>query len=409
MKSRTFLLLIIFLGYNTCLARLDAQINTADSSVNRIHLPVLLNNTPVYLVTAADSAQARIELNRVEKIIDTLRWYVREPERIKLHELQGAGIISLDSTDLLVVSARNRVFPELSPLANALALRNQILAAPQIYSPAVNWLEEEFLLRLLLGIIYPVSLLIVLRLVRRAIHDWERNWRKALLYWLRRVAEKRNLAEKQLQSQRIVNFVVGLERLFIYSTILILLSLIWFALFPQTQELAKLFLTIIVTPFIDLLGITAKSLLLIFYTLLVLFVAYRLIRFIRQKKYWSGKLAVLFHPELRFPLQVSVWILAFFLILFPYSGVPRLLAVGLIGLTLLAALIALRPLIEEIAAGIYLKSTYSFRVDSPVTVNGVAYTIVSTGLIHMQVRYGNEVHWLPYRFVLNADLIAAPR
>lgn len=97
-----------------------------------------------------------------------------------------------------------------------------------------------------------------------------------------------------------------------------------------------------------------------------------------------------------------IWIIALFLILFPYPGAPRLFAVGVLLITLLATLMALRPLIEEIAVGIYLNSTHALKPGDRITVEEVRYTIISLGLVHLQVMRERGQHWLPYSKILKA-------
>lgn len=136
-------------------------------------IPVLLDGVEIYRAVAADSAAARAEAARVENILAELRAHAGEPERIRLQERDGVGIVLLDNTEVLAVKIENRAFPELSPLANALALREQVLAGAPRLPADVRSGEEELLLRLLLGIIYPVLLLVILRLTRFSLHKWE--------------------------------------------------------------------------------------------------------------------------------------------------------------------------------------------------------------------------------------------
>jgi hypothetical protein len=89
----------------------------------------------------------------------------------------------------------------------------------------------------LLGVIYPFSLLVVLRMTRTGIRRWERDWRSAALQWLNRLAERRGLSEKDFPGRRVINFLAGIERLAIYGTVFILISFTWFALFPHSRIL----------------------------------------------------------------------------------------------------------------------------------------------------------------------------
>lgn len=115
----------------------------------------------------------------------------------------------------------------------------------------------------------------------------------------------------------------------------------------------------------------------------------------------SGMLA---DPVIYFPLRLVIWIVALFFILFPYPGAPRLFAVGVLLIVLLAALLAMRPLIEEIAAGIYLNSTHALKSGDRLTLNDTAYVVVALGLLQLHVMRDDKQHWIPYSRILKADL-----
>jgi hypothetical protein len=371
----------------------------------RIAIPVMLDSIEVYVALGADSIAARAEASRVEKILSELRLYAGAPEKIRLNESRqnGTALILLDSLEVLEIRHENRVDSELSPLANALALREQILAIPTP-PPETAWNEEELLLRLLLGIIYPFSLLVVLRLTRLGVLRWEKNWRSAAFKWLAQFAKRRGLSETETQGERVINFLTGIERLVLYGLALIVISFGWFALFPQTQPLATALLASIIGPIMELVGGTARSLLLLLYTAVVVLLAYWLTRQLSHRRRSSAAPAILYDPVVYFPLRIGIWIVALFFILFPYPGAPRLFAVGVLLIALLAALIALRPLIEEIAAGIYLNSAHAIKTGDQLTVDGAPYVAIAPGLIHVQVVRDEEMHWLPYSKLLKADL-----
>jgi len=369
-----------------------------------VSIPVLLDRVEVYRAVAGDSAAARAEVARVENILAELRAHAGEPERIRLRERDLAGILLLDNTEVLAVKMENRAYPELSPLANALALREQVLAAaPRLPAEARSG-EEELLLRLLLGIIYPVLLLVVLRMTRFGLYKWERNWRKAALQWMIRFAGRSGLSARDIQARRIISLLSGIERLVVYSLVTILISFAWFALFPQTQALAKDVLNAVIGPALSIIGGTAWALVLILYTLAVFFFTYWLTRQLSRRRSQNTLPGILKDPLVYFVLRIGLWILALFLVLFPYPGVPRLFAVGLLFLSLLAALIALRPLIEEIASGIYFNNIYSLKPGDRLTVDGVPYQVQKPGLIHLRVLRDKKKHWLPYSKILKADL-----
>lgn len=365
----------------------------------------MLDSVEVYMALEADSIAARAEVERVETILNELRAHAGTPEKIRLRERENTGIILLDSLEVLVVRHENRVDPELSPLANALMIRDQIVAVPAVPTETVVWNEEQLLLRLLLGVIYPLSLLVVLRMTRTGIRRWERDWRSAALQWLSRLAERRGLSEEDMQAKRIINFLTGLERLVLYGMVFILISFTWFALFPQTQSLATSLLSRIIGPMLDLIGGTARGVLLLVYTVLVILLAYWVARRLSQRRRLDNAPALLVDPVIYFPLRVVIWIVALFLILFPYTGAPRLFAIGVLLLVLLAALIALRPIIEEIAAGIYLNSTYALKTGDRLTIDGSPCVVVAPGLVHLYVIREEENHWIPYTKILKADVI----
>jgi hypothetical protein len=325
------------------------------SKIKKAHvaLPVMFDSVEVYVALGADSSSARAEAKRVEEILAGLRANAVTSEKIILRERNSAGIIMIDTLEALIVRHENRVYPELSPLANAMAIRDQILSASASPPADSPWDEEELLLRLLLGVVYPFSLLVVLRMTRTGIVHWERNWRSAALQWLTNLAERRGLSEKDIRGKKIINLLTGIERLVLYGAATILISFGWFALFPQTQPLAVSLLNRIIGPLIDLIGGTARGVLLLGYSVAVILLTYWITRQISQRRRLSIAPNILADPVIYFPLRIGIWIVALFLILFPYPGAPRLFAMGVLLITLLATLIALRPIIEEIAAHLH--------------------------------------------------------
>lgn len=383
-----------------------AQRQPLKSKKMRVAMPVTLDSVEVYVALGPDSLAARAEVSRVEKILSELRLHATTPARIRWRESRydGVAFILLDSLEVLEIRHENRVDPELSPLANALALREQILAIPTPLPQAAAWNEEELLLRLLLGIIYPFSLLVVLRLTRLGILRWEKNWRSAAFKWLAQFAQRRGVSETATQGERVINFLTGIERLVLYGLALIVISFGWFAMFPQTQPLATSLLMSIIGPIMELVGMTARSLLLLLYTAAVVFIAFFVTRQLSHRRRSSASPALLYDPVVYFPLRLGIWIVALFFILFPYPGAPRLFAVGVLLIALFAALIALRPLIEEIAAGIYLNSAHAIKTGDRLTIDGAPYVAIAPGLIHVQVVRDEEIHWLPYSKLLKSDL-----
>ncbi len=401
------LLCLLHLGAENIAAREPAsQRQQPKSKKIRVAIPVMLDSIEVYMALGTDSIAAAAEASRVEKILSELRLHADAPGKTGLRESRqdGAALILLDSLEVLKIRHENRVDPELSPLANALALREQIFAIPTPPPQEAGWNEEELLLRLLLGIVYPFLLLVVLRLTRFGILRWEKNWRSAAFNWLAQFARHRGLSETETQGQKIINFLTGIERLVLYGLALIVISFGWFAMFPQTQPLATSLLTSIIGPIMELVGVTARSLLLLLYTAAVVSLAYWLTRQLSHRRRSSAAPAILYDPVVYFPLRIVIWIVALFFILFPYPGAPRLFAVGVLLIALLAALIAMRPLIEEIAAGIYLNSAHAIKTGDQLTVDGAPYVAIAPGLIHVQVVRDEEIHWLPYSKLLKSDL-----
>jgi hypothetical protein len=406
MISRLVLLSVVWIGAESVAVPRLVERLQRPKRTQQVMLPVMLDSVEVYTAFGADSIAARTEVERVETILLELRAHAAMPEKIRLREHNNFGIILLDSLEVLVVRHENRVDPALSPLANALAIREQIFAVPAVVIPEkAVWNEEQLLLRLLLGVIYPFSLLVVLRMTRTGLRRWERDWRSAAMQWLSRFAERRGLSEEDVQAKRIINFLTGIERLVLYGIVFILISFTWFALFPQTQPLAKSLLARIIGPVLDLIGGTARGVLLLGYSVLVILLAYWVTRRLSQRRRLDNAPALLVDPVIYFPLRVVIWIVALFLILFPYPGAPRLFAIGVLLIVLLAALIALRPLIEEIAAGIYLNSTYALKTGDRLTIDGAPCVVVAPGLVHLYVIRDEENHWLPYTKILKADVI----
>lgn len=267
-----------------------SQAQKSRSRKIRVAVPVLLDSVEVFVAVGIDSIAAAAAAERVRTVLHELRAHATAPEKVRLHEARedGAGFIVLDSLEVLEVRHENRVDTELSPLANAMMIRDQILAASAVVPQKQSaWEEEELLLRLLLGIIYPFSLLVVLRLTRTGIRRWEKNWHDAALKWLHRFAEHRGLSETEVQGRRVINILTGLERLLLYGAVFVLLSFTWFALFPQTQVLASALLARIIGPALDLLGGTARGVLLLAYTFAVALLAYWLTKQLSQRRHWA--------------------------------------------------------------------------------------------------------------------------
>jgi hypothetical protein len=386
-----------FLGFP---AALGSQPGFAEPG-NRVALPVFLDGALVYVALGGDSAGAIAEVGRLKRVLDSLRVHLDDPSRLRLREHGGTGFLLLDTSAVVVVRPENRADTASSPLANALVLREQLLGKRP--PPAALWDEEELLLRLLLGVLYPFLLLVVLRLVRTGVRRWERRWRGAVGRWLDELAARRGLSPQDIQGRKVVRLLVALERLALYGGAVLLISFGWFALFPQTRPLATALLAQIIAPLVSLIGLTARSALLLGYTALVVLVARKVTAHLARQRRQGTLPALLTDPVIYFPLRAGIWIAAVFLILFPYPGAPRFFAVGMVLLVLLTALVALRPVIEEVAAGIYLEAAYALKKGDRLTLEGTPCTVVDQGLVHLRIARNGVESWVPYSRILKAE------
>ena len=364
-----------------------------------VAVPVLFDSVPVYIATGADSATAAAEAGKITQALQTLRARRARPGTVRLQERDGAGLVLVDSLVVLEVGAANRVDTTASPLANALRLREWVIAAPLVDE---RWMEEELLLRLLLGVVYPVSLLVLLRLTRFGVRRFERRWRRAALGWVHDMAARRGIPEAEAQGRRIIRFVTGLERLILFGLALVAVSFVWFALFPQTRPLAGTLLHYVMRPLLAILGGTARGVLLLAYSALVVTAGWWVSRHVAYRKRTQTG-SVFGDPLVHLPVRIGIWVVVLFLLLFPYPGAPRQFAVGVLLLLLLATLIALRPIIEEIAAGIYVNSQYKLNLGSRFVLDGTPYVVVGTGLVHLQVDRDGTLHRVPYSRILKSD------
>lgn len=367
--------------------------------------PVLWDGVPVFVAVGPDSAAADREAERVSRVLRDLESAVTLGGTLRLEERGGAGFVRVDSLVALRVGLENRVDTTSTPLANALALQEEMLRSWQ-RSRAHTWSEDELLLRLLLGIVFPISLLALLRMTRLAMTRWERAWRRSARHWLDRQAERRGAEPGHKTGRNIVRIVAGVMRLSVFTLAVVAMSLLWFALFPQTRPLAVALLSGFVAPFLDLLGGTARGGLHLVYSALVFLAAVRANAWIGRRR--ASGFGLLSDPLLAFPLRLATWVVAVFLVLLPYPGAPRLLGVGLVLLVLLGGLVAARPLIEEIAAGLYVHAHYDLRRGRPVRIDGASGVVVSSGLTHLEVAREDGRHSIPYSRVLGADVNVGP-
>jgi len=367
-----------------------------------VRAPVLLDGILVYWSTGADSAGAHATADSVQARLLACRAEIWDPEQLGLVEQDSSALLRLDSLTVLALGPANRVDAQRSPFANAWALRRQLV---QPFVKAGSRSEEELALRLFLGIVFPLLLLVVLRSVRYGLHRWERRWRRALRAGLVQLARRRRL---ELAPGRIHGFIralIGIERLLVYGFVAALVAFLWFALFPETRPLALTLLNRGLGPLAELLGAMARGLLTLLYMLFILGLA--LVADRRLFGRWRrGPRDPLGDPALHLPLRGGIWLAAVFLMLFPYAGAPRFLAMGLLVLALVIALIALRPVGEEIAAGLYLHAAHALRRGDRLQLAGEpeALEILHLGLAQLRVRSAAGEQWLPYSRLLKARL-----
>jgi hypothetical protein len=132
--------------------------------------------------------------------------------------------------------------------------------------------------------------------------------------------------------------------------------------------------------------------------------AYLVNRYLARARLMPKAPLIVTDPLLNFSLRVIIALGALFLVLFPYPGIPRLIAIGILLIALLGALLAMRPLIEEVASGIYLTGTCGLRKGDQLMVDRTPYLIEKPGLIHIHLRRDGESCWLPYSRLLKAEL-----
>jgi hypothetical protein len=262
--------------------------------------------------------------------------------------------------------------------------------------------EEELLLRLLVGVVFPILILVMLRMARFGLRSFEKRWRSPAADWLGGLLSRGGLRNPAAKSRRAVALLLGLERTIVFSLAVILLSVAWFILFPQTRALAQELVRAIVTPILDLAGTILRGLLLILYSLALFGGAFLADRFLSRRVAQRHRDSILALSLFSLPLRMAVWLLAVFLFLLPYPGLPRIFAVGLLLLVLLLALLALRPLIEEMAVGANLHSTLGLAKGVEIKVEGQSYRIFDLKPLHAVLEKDGELQYMPYSRILGS-------
>jgi len=360
---------------------------------------VKLEDSPLYKCTAADSATATAEAGRIRQLLEQMQAAALQPDKLRLYEENSNGVLLLDSSKVIVVTPENRIRTDISPLANALIIRDWLV----LHATKPPWNEEELLLRLLLGIVFPFSLIVILRLTRLGIRKWERNWRMAALHWFVEQAEQRGVPSSGGYGRQIVHILLGLERLLFFSGTVVLVSFGWFTLFPQTRPLAASLIERIVGPAFSLLGDTIHALLLLSFIITILALARWVDHQLTQHRKMPGVLKFFQDSLINIPIRLSVWIMALFLILFPFPGAPRMFAVGLLFITLVTSFLALRPIIEEISAGIWISRHFHLKPGDVFLLGNQEYTLISFHLIHLIAECDKQRRFVPYSKIIKSE------
>lgn len=293
-------------------------------------------------------------------------------------------------------------------VAAAESLQASRLASAAAERAQADRIEETLALRVLLGFVFPLLLLVLLRITRFQLQRWERGWRRALREGLERLAARRRRELAPAQVRNLVRALTGIERLLAYTLIAILTAFFWFGIFPETRPLAVSLLNRALGPLLELLGATARGLLTLLYSLFILGLALLITRWL-ARRWQQGMRNILTDPVLQVPLRTGIWLLAAFLILLPHDGAPRLFAMGLLLLAILALLISLRPVGEEIACGLYLSGTHALRAGDRLRLDGAEepLLILRLGLAQVHVRRESEPpceQWLAYSLLLRGKL-----
>lgn len=269
-------------------------------------------------------------------------------------------------------------------------------------SPSYN--EEELVLRLLIGIVFPVLVLVVLKMTRLGLRKREARWRRGALAWARHFFGRAGVKDPEVKARKGVATLLGLERVLAFAAAVVLLSVAWFVLFPQTRSLATEFVQAILSPVLDLLGKMLQGLLLVLYSaalfLGALFGSRYLARGVGRR--WPHSLLAL--PLFSVPARIALWLAAAFLFLLPYPGMPRIFALGLLLLALLLIILASRPLLEELAAGFYLQNSLRLEKGERIDIEGKSYRILDLRPLQALLEREGEAIYLPYSRIMKAEI-----
>lgn len=263
--------------------------------------------------------------------------------------------------------------------------------------------EEELLLRLLLGLVFPFLLLVSLRMTRLGLAKWEKRWSGEAEKWFSDLLDRGGSLHSQNISRRIVRFLLGAERVAVFSALVLLISVAWFILFPQTRPLALDLARTVLAPILDLAGRALGRAVLVLYSIALFAVALIATRHISGRSKRKNGEGYFAQPIFAVPLKIMVWLAAFFLFLFPYPGIARIFAVGILIAAFLVAFLALRPIIEEVAIGIFLSFSLGLRKGAELGLDSRYYPILELRSTHLLILKDGEPVAYPYSLLLKSE------
>lgn len=263
--------------------------------------------------------------------------------------------------------------------------------------------EEELLLRLLLGLVFPFMLLVALRMTRLGLRKWENRWRSSASPWFRTLYQKRGSPEPDKLTARTIGFLLGFERTLVFGAFSLVLSVLWFVLFPQTRPLALQLVESVVAPILRFIGKAMGGFLLILYSAAIFAGSFFLTRYLSKRSKDKNFSSAVPNPIFVFPLKAGIWLIALFLFLFPYSGAARLFAVGILLAACFILVLAFRPIIEEIAVGVFLISSMGLRRGKELKIGDRYFPISELRSIHALVLKDGENVCIPYSVILRSE------
>ena len=263
--------------------------------------------------------------------------------------------------------------------------------------------EEELLLRILLGLVFPFLLLVSLRMTRLGLRSWEKRWRLSATRWLSAFAARRGASNPESLSRGAVAAALAAARIAIYFSLILCIALVWFVLFPQTRPLASELARGLAAPVLALVGKALGGILLIGYSAGLLACAFWATRLVSGRTKFRLFKGAAEARVFAFPLKVGIWALAFFLFFMPYPGMPRLAALGILLIAFLTAVIALRPVIEEIAIGIHLRTSLGLEPGKALKVGGRLCRVRELRSCRLVAERDDELVSFPYSLLLKSE------